>query len=296
MSLLNVDSRADHSLGLHLRNLRIGNRQTASTVTHHGVKLVERSDNGLDLLNGLALSVSQLLDVLLLGGNKLMERRIQETDTYRVALKSLIQLLKVSLLYRKDLLQSSFSLLNSVGADHLAERVDPVALKEHVLGTAKADSLSTQLSGLLGVSRSICVGSYFQSSVLVSPAHDPAELACDGSVYRRNNTIINITRGAVQRQPVALMVLLACQDKLLVLLVHSNVRTAGYTAGTHAAGNNGRMACHTAADSQDTLGRLHTLDIFRRSLKTNQNYLLTSCSPLFCVFRSKYHLAAGSAR
>ena len=59
------------------------------------------------------------------------------------------------------------------------------------------------------------------------------------------------------------MELLACQSKLLVGLIHGDLGTAGYTAGSHTAGNHSRMAGHTAADSQDTLSSLHTLDIFR---------------------------------
>ncbi len=49
------------------------------------------------------------------------------------------------------------------------------------------------------------------------------------------------------------MEFLSCQRKLLILLVHSDVAASGYTACTHSTCNNGCMACHTAADSQDTL-------------------------------------------
>ena len=92
------------------------------------------------------------------------------------------------------------------------------------------------------------------------------------------------------------MVLFSCKDKFLVCLVHGNLGAAGYTAGTHAAGNNSCMACHTAADSQDTLGSLHALDILRRSLQTNQDYLLASCRPCLCILCRKYDLTAGSSR
>ena len=67
-------------------------------MTHHRVELMQGSDDGLDRLNGLALCLSQLLNVSFLGRNELMQRRIQETDGNRVALQSLIQLLEVVLL------------------------------------------------------------------------------------------------------------------------------------------------------------------------------------------------------
>ena len=109
MSLLNLDSRTDNSLCLHLSDLRICDCQTASTVTHHRVELVQAVDDRFDLINCLALSVSQLLDVLFLCRNELVKRRIKETDRNRVALESLIQSLEVSLLIRKDFRKSYFS-------------------------------------------------------------------------------------------------------------------------------------------------------------------------------------------
>ena len=106
---------------------------------------MQAGDDGFDLLNTLALRVSQFLNVLFLRGNELMQRRIQETDGNRVAFQSLVQLLEISLLLGQDLLQSRFSLLYRLGADHLTECIDSVALKEHMLGTAKADSLCAKL-------------------------------------------------------------------------------------------------------------------------------------------------------
>jgi len=161
MCLLNLDCRTDNSLGLHLGNFRISNSQTASSVTHHRVELMQGSDDGLDGLNALALCLSQLLNVSFLGRNELMQRRIQETDGNRVALQSLIQLLEVVLLIRQDLLQCCFSLLYSVGTDHLTECCDSVLFEEHMLSTAQTDSFSAQLTSLLSVCGSICIGTNF---------------------------------------------------------------------------------------------------------------------------------------
>ena len=193
MSLLNVDSGADNSLSLHLCDFRIGYCKTKSAVTHHRVKLVKRSDDSLNLLNGLALSVCKLLDVSFFGGNELVKRRIEETDCYRAALKCFIELFKVALLIRKNLIKSSFSLFNGVGANHLSECGNSVLFKEHMLCTAKADALSAELSCLLSVSRSICIGTNLEGSVLIGPAHYSAEGACYGSVNSRDNALIDVT-------------------------------------------------------------------------------------------------------
>ena len=165
-----------------------------------------------------------------------------------------------------------------------------------MLGTAKADTFSAQLSGFLRISRSICVGSYFQSSIFVSPCHDTTKLTSDGSIHRRDNTVIDLTSRAVNGQWITLMELFACQSELLVGLIHSNLGTAGYTTGTHTTGNHSSVTGHTTANRQDALSRLHTFNILRRGLQANQHYLFASSCPCFSIFGREYDLAAGSAR
>ena len=224
-----------------------------------------------------------------------MQRRIQETNGNWVTFQSLIQLLEVSLLYRKNLLQSSLSLLNGIRTDHLTERVDSITLEEHMLGTAKADSLCAQLTSFLSVSRSVCIGTNFQSSVFVCPSHNSFELTSDGSVNRINDTVIDFTGGTVDGQPVSLVEFFSSQSKFLVCLIHSDLRATRYTAGTHTTGNYGCMGSHTTAYSQNTLGSFHTFDVFWRGLKTNQNNLLASCSPLFCILCCEDNLTTCSS-
>ena len=88
MFLLNSQCCADNSLCLHNSNLRIGYGQTASTMSHHRVELFQALDDRLDVLYGFALGVSQFLDIFFCLRNELMQRRIQETDGYRVAFHS----------------------------------------------------------------------------------------------------------------------------------------------------------------------------------------------------------------
>ena len=205
MSFLYVDSCTDNCFGLHNSDLRIGNCQTKSTVTHHRVELMQGSNQVLNKLYRFALSVSQFLDVFFLSRNELMQRRIQETDSYRVALQSLEQTFEVALLIRKDLIKSCFSLFYSVSTDHLTESSDSVFLEEHMLGTAKTDTLSAKLSCLLSICRCICVCTNFQSSELVSPCHNAAECTSDSSIYGLDLTFINITGCTIDGDEVSLV-------------------------------------------------------------------------------------------
>ena len=164
-----------------------------------------------------------------------------------------------------------------------------------MLCTAKADALCAELNSLGCVARGVCVGANLKGSVFVGPAHDSAELACDGSVNSRDDAVIDVTGGAVDGDEIALMEGLAGEGELLVLLVHDYLGAAGDAAGTHAACNNCCMAGHTAADSQDTLRGLHAGDVLGRGLKTDKDDLLASCLPSLGVVGGEDYLTASCA-
>ena len=92
------------------------------------------------------------------------------------------------------------------------------------------------------------------------------------------------------------MELFAGKCKFLILFIHSDLAASGYTASTHTTSNNCCVRCHTATNCQDTLSRFHTGDVFRRSLKTNKNNFLASCSPLYSIVCCEDDLTASSSR
>ena len=164
-----------------------------------------------------------------------------------------------------------------------------------MLGTGQADALCAQLTSLARIVRGVGIGADLEAAILVSPAHDAAELACDGGVNGGDDAVVDLTGGAVDGDVVALVVDLACQLELLVLLVHLYLAAAGDAALAHAAGDNCRVAGHTAANGQDALCSLHALDILGAGLETNQNDLFLALVPGFCVFSGEDDLAAGCA-
>src|SRR5699024_5554453 len=122
-----------------------------------------------------------------------------------------------------------------------------------------------------------------------------AELAADGGVHGGDSLAVNVAGGAVQAQPVALVVDLAGELKLLVGLVHLDGAAAGDTAGAHAAGHHGGVRGHAAADGEDALGGDHALDVLGRGLQTDQDHLLAPGGPLLGVVGGEDDLAAGGA-
>ena len=165
-----------------------------------------------------------------------------------------------------------------------------------MLGTAQTDTLSAERSSLLSVSGCVGIGSYAELLILVSQLHDTAEVAAVGvGGNGRDEAVIDITGRAVERNAVALLKYLAGEGKLLVFLVHLDVAAAGYAAGTHSAGNNGSVRGLTAANGEYTLSILHTLDVLRRGLETNENNLLALLSVLNGVLGCEYDSTGGSS-
>ena len=95
-----------------------------------------------------------------------------------------------------------------------------------MLSTAKTDTLSAELSCLLSVSRSISVCSYLKSSVLISPSHNSAESTSDLSVNSGDDSLVDVTCCAVDRDVVALNESLSAELELLVFFIHLDVAAA----------------------------------------------------------------------
>src|SRR5699024_5307610 len=195
-----------------------------------------------------------------------------------------------------DLGQSLLTVGHVVGNNHLTDGLDALALEEHMLGAAQADALRAEGVALSGVTGIVGVGVHLELTILVGPAHQAAKVAGAGiGGHGGDGLAVDVAGGAVQGDPVALMIVLAGQSKLLALVVHHDVAAAGHAAGAHTAGHHGGVGGHAAPDGEDTLGDLHTLDVLGGGLKTDQDDLLATGVPLLGVLGGKDHAAAGGA-
>ena len=288
-------SGLDDGGGLHPGDLREGHVQTAAAVAHHGVELVEAGDDLTQPLLADVHLLGQGLDVVVLGGQELVERRVEEADGDGLAHHGLVDLLEVLLLDGLQLGQGPLTLLGGLGDDHLPDGGDAVRLEEHVLGAAQADALGAEVLGLAGVLGGVGVGADLEVAVLVGPGHDPAELAADLGLGGVEALTVDVAGGAVQADPVALLVGLAAQGELLVGLVHDDVAAAGHAAGAHAAGHHGGVAGHAAPDGEDAPCKVHALDVLGAGLQADQDDLVALFHPLHHVVSGEHHLAGGGA-
>ena len=290
-----VDGGIDDGRGLHLGDFRIGNGQTAAAVTHHGVKLVQRRDDLLELVGGDVQLTGDLLDIFLLGREELVQGRIQEADGNGQSVHHLIQSLEVALLIRQDLGQCLLAGIDVLGHDHFAHGLDAVAFKEHVLGAAQADALGAEGDGLLGVAGGVGVGADLQGALGVRPSHEALEVARNGGFHGGNSLTVDVTGRAVDGDVIPFADLLTAEGEVFFILKHLDLAAAGNAAGTHAAGDNRRVGGHAAANGQNALSGRHTLDVLRGGLETDQNDLLALFGPGLGIFCGKDHTAAGSA-
>ena len=77
---------------------------------------------------------------------------------------------KSLLLHRQKLVKSLFALLDGLGNNHFAHGGNTVGVKEHMLGTAKADAFRAEFYGLFGVIRGVGVCADLERSVFRQPS------------------------------------------------------------------------------------------------------------------------------
>ena len=297
----NLDGSLDHSIGLHLGNFRIGNGQTAAAMAHHGVELMQADNNVVQLFGGHAHILCQGFDILSLGGQELMQRRVQITDGHRTIAHDAVHSGKVSFLERLNLSQSNLALFNGTCADHLTHSSNTILSEEHMLGTAQANAFSAHINSVLCIARVIGVGHNLHLACFVSPAHKALEVSVLGGSDGSDLAFVDVAGRAINAHPVTLMEGVAVNGDNLCIVIDSNIviiAAAGNTAGTHATCNNSCVAGHAAADGQDALRNLHADDIFGAGFQTNQNDLLPSfvLDLLFSIFSAEDNATAGRSR
>jgi len=241
----------------------------------------------------LGRDLGNLLGLL---GKELVQRRIQEAHRHRPAFENLVHLLKVALLIGKKFGEGGFALFDGTRHDHFAHRSDTGAFKEHMLGAAQADAFGAELDGLSRVARVVGIGADLEGPSGVRPGHKPAEVTADGRLFRGDGFAVDLAGRTVQRNIIAFMVAFAAELEILLVGAHLDFSATRHAAGSHAAGNDGRMGRHPAADGQDTLRDSHAFDVFGRGFQPDKDDLFAALGPLDGVFGGEYDPAARGAR
>ena len=124
-----------------------------------------------------AHSVRHFLLSLQIMRNKFVQRRIEQTNSYRTTFHSLEDTLKVSLLVRQYLGQSLATSFRIFCEDHLTHSFNFFTFKKHMFRTAKTDTYSTKVASYAGIMGSICIGTYLKFRILISQIHQFSKIS-----------------------------------------------------------------------------------------------------------------------
>ncbi len=108
------------------------------------------------------------------------------------------------MLHRFDLVESFSSFFYGFGTNHFAELIDSAGAEEHMLGTAKTDTLRAEIRRALRVCGGIRVRSHAEFFIFIGKLHNASEITAvgiDGNGF--DYTVVNLAGRTVEREFVA---------------------------------------------------------------------------------------------
>ena len=158
--------------------------EAATTQSEHGVEFVQVRHAARDFFDGHTELVGEF-GLLIVGvRQEFVQGRIEQADGRGQSVERAEDAGEVAPLVGEKFRHGRFAAFLRVGQDHLAHRVDAVALKEHMFRAAKADALraeSHRVGDLVGLVR---VGADLQAAELVRPGHELRVDAVGGALLR----------------------------------------------------------------------------------------------------------------
>ena len=276
---------------LHLGDFRIGNTKAAAAVAEHRIELVKVLDPLGDLVRAHSKLLSEGILRTVIVRQEFVERRIEETDRGREAFERFEDAGEVLALVRQELLEGVFALGCLLGENHLAHRVNAVALKEHVFGAGEADASRAKGDGIFGLLGIIGIRAYFKAGDLRTPVHKLIEVfillgllrglvAVDQAHddLRRSGCNLAGVDGAcraIDREEVPFFEGLSRNGDRLLIVVDVQRGGAADTDFAHLARHERGVRGDAALGGEDALGSDHAAKVFGRCLGADKENLLT---------------------
>mmetsp|Transcript_30325 Transcript_30325/g.65592 ORF Transcript_30325/g.65592 Transcript_30325/m.65592 type:complete len:414 (-) Transcript_30325:1552-2793(-) len=217
---LELLGRGEDGADLSLCDLGVGHPQTAATVAHHGVLLMQPlRDLRQRLLCDAELGANRLATCSG-DGDELVEGRVEEADGDAVARHGLDGALEHVLHEGEEVGEGGLALLEGVGHDHAAEveeRLVAALPVEHVLRPQQTDPHSAKVARLLGVGGRVGVGVDLETGVFVAEAEEVGEeVGAHRHGEKRQVPGVHAPLGPVEGDDVALLEHRLPRDKLLL--------------------------------------------------------------------------------
>ena len=293
---LQFKSSTQDSTCLHLSYFRICISQTATAVTQHRIVFTQRFYTLLDILQAYTHRISHFLLSLRIMRNKLMQRRIEQTNSHRTTGHCFKDALKVGLLIRKNLSECFTTSFCIFCQNHFAHCFDLFTFEEHMFRTAKTDTYCTKVTCYFRIVRSIRIGTYLQTGIFIREFHQIGKVSGKFGSLSFYLTIIYFACTTVQRNIIAFFQNNAVNFYCTSLIVDVQCSCTGYTTFTHTTSYHSSMRSHTTTSCQDTFGNCHTGQVFRRSLDTYHYHFLSGSMPFGGIISEEYNLTGCSTR
>ena len=278
-----------------MHDARVLKSHSAASEAAHGVKLVERGNDLGKSLSGDSALFSDLSDFSLTGGEELMERRVKVSNDNWSSINFVKDFLEVFLLKWLKLGKSDISSILILGNNHLSKMLDSLLFEEHVLGSAKSDTLGAIFKGDLDLFRLFGVSFDHHGLVLLGPAKNGHEIVGHFSFLDLDLSGENFTSTTIDGQVVTFVESSVTDSDSLGLVVDDQVTASSDTALTHTSGNDSGVGGHSTSSGKNTLGSVHTNEIFGSGLDSGQDHSLTSFSPFIGLMRVENDSTNGGA-
>ena len=283
---------------LGLVDLREGDAQPAAAVAQHRVQLVQDVALRAQPIDRKAELRRQGFQVGVGLRQKFVQRRVEQPNGDRQPLHGTENPDEVGLLHGQNLAQRAHAGVGIVGQNHLADRVDAVALEEHVLGPTQADALGTERARDLGVVRRVRVGPDAQTARAVGPGHQRLEgRALHARFDRRNAARKDLAGRAVQGNRIAgaQHERPAAHLQFLAGIIDLQSFAADHRALAHAAAHQRGVRAGPAPRGQNALRGVHAVDVFRGGFDADQHDRPAGGGREFRVLGREHDLAAHRA-
>ncbi len=202
-----------------------------------------------------------------------MQRRVERANGNRESVHRLEYAFEILALHGQQFLERRAAVFFVVGENHGAHVRNFLLAEEHVLGTAKANAFGAKGSRLNGIAGDVGIGADLHRAVRVGPVHEFFKLGIVRRGVERVQLALDHASGrAVERDPVAGPEGLAFDAHLARFFIDVDVAGARYAAFAHAARDDGGVAGHATARSENALGDFHAVDVFRRGFGAHQNH------------------------
>ncbi len=266
-------------------------------MAEHGVEFVQLGDPGLEPLDRHVELGRQFARLVHRERDELVERRIEKADRHRPAFHGLEDPDEILALVGQDLRERGPALLDGLGHDHLAHRLDALRIEEHVLGAAEPDALGAEHHRLVRVLGPVRVGADAEPARLVGELHEfLVPLVALG--FGRDELLpaeVHDALGAVERDVLPFAHDRAADAHLLGARIDVQRAAAHDAALAPATGHQRRVAGHAALRREDRLRGVHAVDILGRGLGAHQDDLLAARGPLLRIIGREHGLARRAA-